>query len=149
MTEQEFWEEMLSIEWVSHPKYGQPYLTVTDEARMNDLISLGLKLNLFPEENRSVLRSIARRGGKNRIQVFTRLENEPRRIARAFTSKKNIRQWVFNRDGNRRLKCGSSKSLTVDHIIPISRGGENKLSNIQTLCRSCNSSKSDRYIDYR
>ena len=29
------------------------------------------------------------------------------------------------------------------------KGGENKISNLQTLCKSCNSKKSDNYKDYR
>ncbi|MFI6609293.1 HNH endonuclease [Streptomyces sp. NPDC050507] len=33
--------------------------------------------------------------------------------------------------------------LTGDHIVPLARGGTNVLSNVQVLCRSCNSSKQD------
>lgn len=38
--------------------------------------------------------------------------------------------------------CQKRKKLTVDHIIPLSRGGQHTARNIQMVCRSCNSRKS-------
>jgi len=38
-------------------------------------------------------------------------------------------------------QCGTPSDLTVDHIIPLSKGGTNDLANLRVLCRPCNSSR--------
>jgi len=40
--------------------------------------------------------------------------------------------------------CGSTGSLSMDHMHPKSKGGTDDLSNLWTLCSSCNSFKRDR-----
>lgn len=47
------------------------------------------------------------------------------------------------------LRCGKKKPLTADHVIPVFLGGSSFINNIQPLCKSCNSSKSTKTIDYR
>lgn len=52
--------------------------------------------------------------------------------------------------GNMCLWCKEiGIELTVDHIVPLIRGGTNYISNIQPLCRVCNSKKHDKIIDFR
>lgn len=51
--------------------------------------------------------------------------------------------------GNHCLCCGRELPLGPDHVVPLSRGGSNDISNIQPLCKSCNSSKGTKAIDYR
>lgn len=46
-------------------------------------------------------------------------------------------------------KCGATEDLTLDHIVPIFLGGSGNKHNGQVLCRSCNSQKGIKIIDYR
>lgn len=59
------------------------------------------------------------------------------------------RQAVFSRDGNCCLKCSSREDLAIDHIVPLASGGDNAITNLQTLCKRCNSSKGNSTKDYR
>lgn len=50
------------------------------------------------------------------------------------------------------LSCGRQEPdimLTADHVIPVVKGGSSDINNIQPLCRSCNSSKGQKIIDFR
>lgn len=56
------------------------------------------------------------------------------------------RREVFRRDNHTCQYCGSTKRLTIDHVIPRSKGGTHTWDNVVTACEKCNSSKSDRLL---
>jgi 5-methylcytosine-specific restriction endonuclease McrA len=59
-------------------------------------------------------------------------------------SRKNI----LRRDGHRCQYCGRSDlSLTIDHVLPLSRGGEDTWENLVCACVQCNNRKGDRTPD--
>jgi len=51
--------------------------------------------------------------------------------------------------GHRCLCCSSPGPLTRDHIVPLSHGGSDDITNIAPLCQSCNSRKGTKHINYR
>ena len=74
--------------------------------------------------------------------------NKQRRANRKRTHiPRGLRHEVFKRDNYTCCECGATKedgvTLHIDHIIPVSKGGTDELSNLQTLCKACNLNKSD------
>lgn len=62
-----------------------------------------------------------------------------------------IDEWqsLLAKYGNQCLRCGTTKRLSFDHVIPITKGGENTIENAQPLCVPCNCFKAKRCFDYR
>lgn len=52
-----------------------------------------------------------------------------------------IRDAVYERDEFACVTCGADDDLTLDHIVPWSRGGSDAIDNLQVMCRPCNSAK--------
>ena len=67
------------------------------------------------------------------------------RRRREASSMKRLR--IYMRDKYRCQYCGDKKpvgELTLDHILPRSRGGDNSPVNVVTACMACNNRKGDR-----
>jgi len=54
------------------------------------------------------------------------------------------RNRIFRRDNHECVYCGSKKDLTIDHVIPRSRGGRNTWTNLVACCQKCNLKKGDK-----
>ncbi|MEH1873823.1 HNH endonuclease [Nostoc sp.] len=63
----------------------------------------------------------------------------------------SVNKYVFQRDKYQCQSCGKitiETNFSIDHIIPLARGGQNHISNLQTLCLNWNQQKTDN-IDPR
>jgi 5-methylcytosine-specific restriction endonuclease McrA len=65
------------------------------------------------------------------------------RVPRA-VKRKISRRALFARDGHKCVYCGSSGRLTLDHVVPRSRGGDSVWENVVTSCAPCNLRKGNR-----
>ncbi len=101
-------------------------------------------------EDTSVYRGGVRRDG-------TRSHIETKSIIAIRGSKVDVRSFshtpalsndlLFARDRHLCAYCGvrfALRELSRDHIMPVSKGGRDKWTNVVTACRSCNTRKADR-----
>jgi 5-methylcytosine-specific restriction endonuclease McrA len=54
---------------------------------------------------------------------------------------------IYKRDNYECVYCGSKKDLTLDHVLPKSRGGGNDWTNLVTSCFKCNLKKGNKTPD--
>jgi 5-methylcytosine-specific restriction endonuclease McrA len=66
------------------------------------------------------------------------------RVPRDAHRRKITRRAVFARDDWTCQYCGARANLTVDHVIPRSKGGPSSWDNIVASCAPCNRRKGDR-----
>jgi len=103
-------------------------LVVKDKAKVlhysNKIIRHGDNGVEFKIPSVLVLLRLIRRIYKNRVPL----------------TKKNI----MVRDDFKCVYCGSAFNLTIDHIVPVSRGGKTSFENCVTSCRECNNNKGDK-----
>ncbi len=60
-----------------------------------------------------------------------------------------FREILFEYYGHACLACGTSEKLEADHVIPLSRKGDDTFENLQPLCKPCNIRKMTSDTDYR
>jgi len=61
-------------------------------------------------------------------------------------SHKPSKAMVYKRDENKCQYCGSTKHLTIDHVVPKSKGGSEDWTNLVVACSSCNTKKGDKLL---
>lgn len=97
------------------------------------------------EKNRMKVCERNRQWRQNNKEKWS-LINRAQRHRRRALGKINYQEWLkkIKDCGNMCLFCKAMGKLTIDHIIPVSKGGTNSIDNLQPLCLSCNIKKSDK-----
>jgi|TARA_B100000073_G_C23426250_1_gene449298 hypothetical protein len=57
------------------------------------------------------------------------------------------RNAIYVRDGHKCQYCGATRRLTIDHVIPKSKGGTDDWENLVVACSSCNIKKGDKMLE--
>ena len=108
---------------------------VTDETKTK------MRQNSHPEKSRIYKGGISKtRAYKN----FYSLMHIHRKRAADGNMSRDEWESIKNKQQNKCAICGKCEpliKLSIDHIIPTSKGGSNNPSNVQALCISCNSRK--------
>jgi len=83
----------------------------------------------------------------NNAEIYKSTRNRERELVTP-----SLRYSIMKRDNFRCVLCGATSEdgakLHVDHIIPVSKGGKTEISNLRTLCSTCNLGKSAKYDPY-
>lgn len=87
-----------------------------------------------------------RKANPDKVRQRGATQRFKRRGAETFRVTPNDWRRLCLRYDNACCYCGSTKPLTQDHVIPLSRGGRHSIGNIVPACLSCNSSKNNRLI---
>ena len=110
-------------------------LNITSWRRATVMLLKG-KAEGLEHANDQLLRPGLNRPTVIRLRQFVRVPFRPLPLTR---------RNVFHRDGNRCQYCGcSSERLSIDHILPRSRGGPHSWDNVTTACLRCNVHKGNR-----
>ena len=112
---------------------------------LDDLDRLNRIYYFSPEKHKQYKEFIE----KQRQQNASLLSGIDRMIACNYTNRSDVRAAIFKKYGKQCLSCGSKENISLDHIMPVTKGGLNDLDNLQPLCKSCNSRKATKVIDYR
>ena len=84
----------------------------------------------------------SRNGNERTISSFEYVVDDVFLSRRQFDAIRNrIFPALVTRDGEKCALCGSLYDLTIDHVLPLSKGGTNDLDNLRILCRFHNSQK--------
>lgn len=129
----------------------QKWLAENPERR-KEVVQAHYQRNKASENARAVA---WRKANPDRIKEHRRGWHQRHReanIARMAARRAKAREYVVSDRDLRRIMaqpcahCGSGERLHLDHIVPLARGGQHAVGNLQMLCQRCNQSKGKKVM---
>ena len=105
-----------------------------------------LRKKNWRDSNKDFLKNYQQKYQANNIFRWAEYQHRRRAIALnngVFFISKNELLKIYNSPC---IYCGSLQDITLEHVIPISRGGTHGIGNIASACRNCNLSKGSKTI---
>lgn len=86
---------------------------------------------------------------KSHPEIISHLKARRYARERGAEGSHTLEEWkaLCEKWGNTCCQCRKKLKLTKDHIFPLSLGGTDYITNIQPMCRSCNSKKWKKIIN--
>lgn len=121
--------------YIAHDRVGA-VIKVTDIEQAQDFYSLERAIN-------------QKRKTPGKCAGYYYIDTESKAYKRGIKRKaysKEERKIIYNKSGGRCELCGQRllfEDITLDHIVPLSMGGEDSMENLQAVCYACNQFKSN------
>lgn len=130
------YDDLVKLDWhYSYSRYSK-YSEYTEE--QIDLFYKAIQgktfWNIFSIYSKEKIKEIKNNCIDSQREIDNRKSYEYRRKI-GFNSV--VKEKCKKRDGYKCTKCRSPENLIVHHLIEVSKGGENSIENLTTLCRDC------------
>ena len=133
------------LKWYKSNKNKELHKEKVREWNKNNRERINAQARKYYRLNKSKVKAINNKYRKNNMEKARLNRARRRALLKRARGKYTLKEWleVCKKVNWKCVICKEEKKLTIDHIIPLSKGGTNYINNIQPLCKSCNSRKKD------
>lgn len=123
-------------------EYRKQYFDLHKKEELKRIIEWGRN----NKDKRKVAKDKWRAKNKPLTNFLTRMYNYRRKGAKGYATPKQVKE-LYDKYLGLCAYCNLNVANSLDHIVPLVRGGSNDIENLAPACISCNSSKGDKLLE--